>query len=150
MAVTAICDTLYDMSRRNVGEPGGAPQDLTRRRVLGFGVGGIATLALAACGDDATAAAPKDPVREFTIVADRLRWDIDRVVITAGDEVTVTVENRDRGIPHNFHVRSPGDPMTELEDGIVTQTLRFTIDEPGEYTFVCDAHLQMTGTVELV
>ena len=56
----------------------------------------------------------------------------------------------DRGIPHNFHVRSPGDPKADLADGIVTQTLRFTIDEPGEDTFVCDAHLQMTGTVEVV
>ena len=146
---TAICDTLYDMSRRTVSQPGSAPTALTRRRVLGFGVGGIATLALAACGEDASTA-PRDPVSEFTIVADKLQWDIDRVVITAGDEVTVTVENRDRGIPHNFHVRSLGDPKTELEDGIVTQTLRFAIDEPGEYTFVCDAHVQMRGTVEVV
>ncbi len=33
----------------------------------------------------------------------------------------------DRGIPHNFHVRSPG-----------------------EFTFVRNAHLQMTGTIEVV
>ena len=150
MAVALICDTLYDMSQRDVGAPGSSLPLLTRRRVLGFGVGGIATLALAGCGDDATAAAPQDPVDQFTIVADNLRWDIDRVVIAAGNEVTVTIENLDRGIPHNFHVRSPDDPKTELEDGIVTQTLRFTIDEPGEYTFVCDAHLQMTGTIEVV
>ena len=133
-----------------MGKRTNEPVDPTRRTVLALGAGGIATLVLGACGDGATAAEAQDPVSEFTIVADNLRWDIDRVVIAAGDEVTVTVENRDRGIPHNFHVRSPGDPTTELEDGIVTQTLRFSIDEPGEYVFVCDAHLQMTGTVEVV
>ena len=150
MAHDAICDTLYDMARSDMGKRTNEPVDPTRRTVLALGAGGIATLVLGACGDGATAAEAQDPVSEFTIVADNLRWDIDRVVIAAGDEVTVTVENRDRGIPHNFHVRSPGDPTTELEDGIVTQTLRFSIDEPGEYVFVCDAHLQMTGTVEVV
>lgn len=150
MAHGAICDTLYDMARSDMGKRTNEPVDPTRRTVLALGAGGIATFVLGACGDGATAAEAQDPVSEFTIVADNLRWDIDRVVIAAGDEVTVTVENRDRGIPHNFHVRSPGDPTTELEDGIVTQTLRFSIDEPGEYVFVCDAHLQMTGTVEVV
>ncbi|MDE0805517.1 MAG: cupredoxin domain-containing protein [Acidimicrobiales bacterium] len=150
MALDVICDTLYDMSQSDVSERGLELADPARRTVLALGVGGMATLVLTACGDGATAAETQDPVSEFTIVADNLRWDIDRVVIAAGDEVTVTVENRDRGIPHNFHVRSPGDPKTELEDGIVTQMLRFSIDEPGEYVFVCDAHLQMTGTVEVV
>ena len=86
----------------------------------------------------------------FTIVADNMQWDRDRVVVRAGQEITATIENRDKGIPHNLHIDSPGDPKTELEDGIVTQTLVFTIDEPGEHRFVCDAHPNMTGTIVAV
>lgn len=122
----------------------------TRRAVLGFGAGALTVIALTACGSDATATGADDPVTSFTIVAEDVRWNMDRIVVPAATEVTVTVENRDRGIPHNFHVRSPGDPKTELEDGIVSQTLRFTVDKPGTYGFVCDAHPNMTGTVEVV
>ncbi|MGH9183376.1 MAG: cupredoxin domain-containing protein [Acidimicrobiales bacterium] len=32
----------------------------------------------------------------------------------------------------------------------MTQTLRFTIEEPGEYQFVCDVHPAMTGTIQAV
>lgn len=97
-----------------------------------------------------TGASSGEAVTKFTIVAENIKWDLKRVVVPAGAEVTATIENRDRGIPHNLHVKSPGDPKTELEDGPVTQTLRFTIEKPGSYGFVCDAHPTMTGTIEAV
>lgn len=83
-------------------------------------------------------------------MAQSIQWDIDRIVVPAGREVMATIDNRDRGIPHNLHIKSPGDPKTRLENGLVTQTLRFTIDEPGTYDFVCDAHANMTGTIRAV
>ena len=135
--------------RRCTDEATAAHCSLTRRAVLQLGGGAVAVAVLAACGDDAGAgpAASEEPVSAFTIVADKMRWDQDRVVVRAGQEVTATIENRDKGVPHNLHVESPGDPKTELEDGIVPQTLVFTIDEPGEHRFVCDAHPNMTGTI---
>lgn len=114
----------------------------------------MAATALAACGDadspDRSAAEVEEPVEAFTIVAEDLGWDVDRVVVPAGVEVTATIENRDRGVPHNLHIKSPGDPKTELEEGVVTQTLTFTIAEPGEHEYVCDAHLFMAGTIVAV
>lgn len=126
----------------------------SRRTFLYLGSTAVVGVVVAGCGDDSeappTGQATSDPVTAFTIVADRMAWDLDRVVVPAGREITATIDNRDRGMPHNLHVRSPGDPKTELENGPVTQTLRFTIDEPGSYEFVCDAHLYMTGTIEAV
>ena len=93
-----------------------------------------------------------EPVTEFTIVAEDLRFDLDRVVVPAGVEVTATIENRDDGIGHNLSVALPdGEAKTEVEAGPVTQTLRFTVPEPGEHDFVCDPHAaSMRGVVQAV
>jgi plastocyanin len=93
-----------------------------------------------------------EPVTEFTIVAEDLRFDLDGVVVPAGEEVTATIENRDDGIGHNLSVALPdGEAKTEVEAGPVTQTLRFTVPEPGEHDFVCDPHAaSMRGVVQAV
>ncbi len=127
------------------------PASLDRRRFLRLASGAVAGALLAACGSDDGAGGPVgDPVREFTIVAENLAWDIDTVTVPAGVEVTATIENRDRSVPHNLHIRSEGDPKSPLEDGPVNQTLRFTIDEPGSYDYLCDAHPMMKGTIHAV
>ena len=116
------------------------------------------TLVLAGCGDDGSgdgersAGTADEPVTEFTIVAEDLRFDLDRIVVPAGEKVTATIENRDRGIGHNFSVAlDDGQAETEIEAGPVTQTLRFTIPEPGEHDFLCDPHATtMRGVVEAV
>jgi len=89
---------------------------MSRRRALRLGAGAIVATALAACGDtgspDRAAVEAEEPVDEFTIVAENMRWDVDRVVIPAGVEVTATIENRDRGVLHNLHIQSPEGPKT--------------------------------------
>ena len=120
----------------------------------------LAALALVVvgCGDDggggggASVGTKDAPVTEFTIVAQDLRFDLDRIYVPAGQEVTATIDNRDEGIGHNFSVALPGgEAETEIEAGPVQQTLRFTVPEPGEYDFVCDPHAAaMTGVVQAV
>jgi plastocyanin len=110
---------------------------------------------LASCGgDDDTGSgefgSPTDPVDRFTLVAQRNQWDGDRIFVPAGTEVTVQIDHRDRGIVHNLRIDAPGTPQTELEIGPATQTLTFTLERPGSYEFVCDAHLIMKGTIEAV
>lgn len=129
----------------------------SRRSVLRLGGGAALAIVLAACGNNGEDDDPpeeesgsSDPVTSFTIVAEDMEWNLERVIVPAGTEIAATVENRDNDMPHNLHVKSPGDPKSELESGPVTQTLRFTIDEPGRYEFVCDIHSNMTGTIEAV
>jgi plastocyanin len=119
----------------------------------------ILALLLAGCGDDSaggdegrSVGTADEPVTEFTIVAQDLRFDLDRIVVPAGEEVTATIENRDDGIGHDFSVALPdGDAKTDVEAGPVQQTLRFTVPEPGEYDFVCNPHTAtMKGVVEAV
>lgn len=129
----------------------------SRRTALTLAGGAVLGLVVAGCGgDDEPETGADSPtedlnleraVVEFTIVARSSAWDRDRFVVPAGQQVTATIDNRDPGIPHNLHVKSPGDPKTELQEGPVTQTLRFTIDTAGDYGFVCDAHPNMTGTI---
>jgi plastocyanin len=117
-------------------------------------------LVLAGCGDDDTgtgtggrsAGTSDEPVTAFTIVAEDLRFDLERVVVPAGEEVTATIDNRDRGIGHNLSVALPGgEAKTDVEAGPVQQTLRFTVPEPGEHDFVCDPHVAtMEGVVQAV
>jgi plastocyanin len=106
-----------------------------------------------ASGDSGKSAGTKDaPVTEFTIVAKDLRFDLDRIVVPAGEEVTAHIDNRDSGIGHNFSVALPGTTAeTEVQAGPVRQTLRFTAPKPGKYDFVCDPHqATMKGVVEAV
>jgi plastocyanin len=122
----------------------------------------LIALLLAGCGGDdddgvgggagRSVGTEDEPVTEFTIVAEDLRFDLDRVVVPAGEEVTATIENRDDGIGHNLSVAlRDGEAKTEVEAGPVTQTLRFTVPEPGEHDFVCDPHAaSMQGVVQAV
>ena len=79
---------------------------------------------------------------EITVVGENILFDTDVFVVPAGEEVTITFENLDDGVPHNFHVQggAAGDFKTEIESGPITQTLTFTLAEAGTYTFVCDVH----------
>jgi plastocyanin len=139
------------------GGTGHAPRMRSPRRALVVAAA-TAALVAAGCGEDGggsdgrTIGSRSAPVTEFTIVAEDLRFDLARVVVPAGEEITATIDNRDGGIGHNLRVRlDPDDAATEVEDGPVRQTLRFTVPEPGAHEFVCDPHAaRMTGTVEAV
>ncbi|MGH9224287.1 MAG: cupredoxin domain-containing protein [Acidimicrobiales bacterium] len=89
-------------------------------------------------------------MRAFTITARAMRWDLRRVFVPVGVEVSARVENRDVGIPHNLHVRLATDPRTELVVGVATQELRFVVSEAGEFEFLCDIHPFMSGVVVAV
>jgi plastocyanin len=125
------------------------------RRALLVALPAVVLLA-ASCGGGGgggrTVGSRSHPVTSFTIVAEDLRFDLARVVVPAGQEVTATIDNRDSGIGHNLSVELDGDPAaTAVQNGPVRQTLRFTIPEPGEHDFRCDPHAaRMKGVIEAV
>ena len=88
----------------------------------------------------------------LTVVGENISFDVSALSAAAGDEITLTFENKDVDVAHNLHVQAgtEGDFRTEIVRGPVTQTLTLTIDSPGEYTYICDVHPnQMRGTLVL-
>jgi plastocyanin len=88
-------------------------------------------------------------VVEAVIVGQDLSFDVTELEVGVGEELVVTFDNRDVGVPHDFHVRGPGvDVATEIVVGPVVQTLTVSFAEPGQYEYVCDVHPDMMrGTI---
>jgi plastocyanin len=115
----------------------------------------------------ATTTAAEDPATgdgtngiELEITAVNLVFSTNVLNTTAGVRTTVIFTHNDEEA-HNFHVRAVDQPLIESKTGdqvtdVFTaimqppssETLTFTIAEPGEYLFFCDTHpLDMTGTL---
>lgn len=130
---------------------------------LGLAVAALLLVAAPACASDGsdgssddasagTSGTPAGPAAATSIrvVGENIAFDPTRITAPAGKRVTITFENRDRGIRHNFHLDggAAGDFTTEVAEGPATQVLGFTIRQPGSYRYVCDVHpAQMRGTL---
>lgn len=78
-------------------------------------------------------------------------FDEDLINVPSGVPVTFTFENRQGGVQHNVHITEPEDlAQTDVITGPASTTFEVTFEEPGEYTFVCDVHPVMEGTIEAV
>lgn len=88
------------------------------------------------------------------IVASGIAWDTTCLVAPAGEPFTVTVDNQDDGIPHNFDLLAEegGDQIaaTEVAPGPITESLDVDPLDPGTYFYVCDVHPTMTGDLVAV
>jgi plastocyanin len=105
--------------------------------------------------------APTGPAEEWTIVSSGIKFDLDRIIVPAQTEVTVTFDNRDQGVPHNFTVWPD---EQSAQGGNTAQALHagnnissgeteesFTSPDAGEYYFNCTVHpTSMFGTFEAV
>jgi plastocyanin len=140
--------------------------------------------ALAACDDDdngsggptetapaSTGATPTEPAgstegapTEVTPVGEQLQisadsltsFDVDELSAPAGEPFTVTFDNRDTGVPHNWALYVSEDDAgdtdkaiaaTEIESAPDTQSVVVPALDPGEYYFQCDVHPNMNGTL---
>lgn len=89
-------------------------------------------------------------VREATVVGQNIAFDVTELDTAVGERLSIVFENRDAGVLHNLHVTDTAtdDAMTEIEVGVVTQTLEVTFDRPGRAEYFCDVHpQQMRGTI---
>lgn len=119
----------------------------------------VASMLLVGCGGGsdadlpalATEAADVQPMTEVTVVANDLEFDTDTIVMPAGQEVSLTLENQDGGTLHNIAVYIDEDGEREevyrgeLFEGDNSRTYTFQAPPSGVYLFRCDAHPEMSG-----
>lgn len=88
-----------------------------------------------------------------TIVAAGIMFDLTEILLTAGEENVLTMDNQDAGVPHNVSIYpSANDLMSPLFRGELFTgpgTFDYVIPalEAGTYYFMCDVHPNMAGTV---
>lgn len=102
---------------------------------------------------------PSGPVTEVTIVAQNIQFDLDEIVFPADTDVTVTFQNTDAGIPHDFTVWPDEQAATGGGESIAAtptfpgadeEDVTFNSDGTGSYYFNCTVHPSMSGTIEVV
>jgi plastocyanin len=104
-------------------------------------------------GEPGPGAAGGQPVSAGgTIVAQGIAFNASELRLPAGEEASITLDNRDAGIPHNvsIYTEEGGGPLFTGELFAGPEVKEYTIPplEAGTYYFQCDAHPpQMNGTV---
>jgi plastocyanin len=117
-------------------------------------------LGLVACGGDdeesdgggggaSTTEQPADTGGGGTEVAmESIQFDPKDVSVSAGDTITFT---NNEAVPHDVHKTSgPGEDFASGPSGGMQEgdTFELTLDQPGEYEYVCDVHAPgMSGTI---
>jgi plastocyanin len=88
-----------------------------------------------------------------TIIASGVKFNLEKLVIKAGTEVTLSITNKDSGIPHNLAIVEGGTTVFAGEQFAGVATKEYTLpalDANKVYTFRCEVHPNMKGTIELV
>ena len=122
-----------------------------KRIVLSLGLVALAALATACSGATAAPATdgPAAPAGDaIVIVAKDLRFQTDAVTIPAGEPVDIVLDNQE-GAPHNIAIRDAGGAT--VFKGEIVSNAKATNAVPaltaGTYTFLCEVHPDMVGTI---
>jgi plastocyanin len=97
--------------------------------------------------------APGQPSGPVVTAHDPTAFDPNTIELAAGQPATVTFDNEDPGVQHNFDVYRDKDYTQEIAKtpdvtGIGTGQVALPALDPGTYYFRCDFHpATMTGTI---
>lgn len=124
-----------------------------KRLFLGLGLVALAVVTTACSGATAAPAtdapAPSTPAGdEIVIVARDLVFTTTDVTVPAGEPVAIVLDNQE-GAPHNIAIKDPAGAV--VFQGEIISNARVTNAVPalaaGTYTFLCEVHPNMTGTI---
>ncbi|HVB38826.1 MAG TPA: cupredoxin domain-containing protein, partial [Vicinamibacterales bacterium] len=96
----------------------------------------------------ASASAPTGQVVKIT--AQNIAFTETSVDAPAGQAFTIAFDNEDAGIPHNIEIKDASGASKfkgEIVTGVTTINYSIPALTAGTYTFVCDVHPNMTGTL---
>lgn len=113
-----------------------------------------ATVLLSGCGSSSSSSASDGKCQKVengavTVVSKSISFTPDCLEMAPGD-LTVTYDNEEKGISHNFHLegatpKEADKDRTVLKPGVDTQTVSYVDLQPGTYRYICDLHPTMTG-----
>jgi plastocyanin len=91
------------------------------------------------------------PVEIVVSASNTSDFDEAELTVPVGFPVRLVFENNQGGVQHNVHITEPVDlePL-ELITGPASTEAELTFDEAGDYTFICDVHPNMEGTIVAV
>ena len=122
-----------------------------RRLTLALGMVALA-LVLAACGGTSAAeptAAPSGATAgDATIVAKDIKFQQPQVAVKAGAPLAVVFVNQD-GAPHNIKISDAAGKEVFKGDIVSNATVTYQVPAlaAGTYTFICEVHPDMKGTI---
>lgn len=105
---------------------------------------------------------PTGPVTEATVEAVGIKFNVSTLTLKANSDITITFENKDAGVPHNFvvwpskAVASSGNTGQAIHtgntfNGVRTNEEKFKAGAPGTNYFECTIHpTSMFGTITIV
>ena len=108
------------------------------------------TTTTGAATTEATTSTQAEGPRSIEVVGLDEAFSENEITVSAGETVTIIFNNKDTsGEPHNFRLIGPSSSWsTEVADAPDIQEITFSINEPGDYMFLCEIHPQtMTGTL---
>jgi len=122
-----------------------------RRLTLALGMVALA-LVLAACGGTSAAAPTTAPsgatAGDATIVAKDIKFQQPQVAVKAGAPLAVVFVNQD-GAPHNIKISDAAGKEVFKGDIVSNATVTYQVPAlaAGTYTFMCEVHPDMKGTI---
>jgi plastocyanin len=122
-----------------------------KRLILGLGLVALAAISTACSG--ATAAPPADPsapvaADAIVVVAKDLAFQPTTVSVPAGEPTTIVLDNQEAA-PHNIAIKDASGAEVFKGEIVSTQQVSNAIPAlaAGTYTFWCEVHPNMTGTI---
>lgn len=113
----------------------------------------LGALAIAGCtqAERQEAVQAMVPAATATIVARNIAFEPTALAMTSGTPLRIVLENDDAGVPHNVVVRGGGEDIakSEIVTGVARTELSFGPLPAGSYTFLCEVHPNMTGTLTI-
>jgi plastocyanin len=87
---------------------------------------------------------------KVTVDAKNLAFSQSCITAPANTPLAVTFANKDSGTPHDWVLKGTGQKVgSPLITGGKDATVKVPALKPGNYTYVCTVHPNMTGTLEV-